>query len=256
MFGKSVNFSYQNHKIWGSHMMTMKINVFWDVTPHSQNVWTFQRQKVPLQHHYTSIRLHGVIPSKPVIFKIIYFSTLNHNYQAHMLKLAFVFTENTMLQESIIVYRLSCQEWYLLQQQWYTISILVTGKWKKVEQMFCYDLEVSFDDSDFRISQVSLDMWKLLFSHYCWWRLKPFLMSYCVKSWELCHFGAACCLHLQGLAAVFFTAKSMKMETAHYSKMSVPVYQTTWLNIREKRKFSSVDIFPHFTENTKHCIMW
>jgi len=97
-------------------------------------------------------------------------------------------------------------------------------------------------------------MWNLWFSHFCWWRLKLFVMSYCVRSWELCHFGAACCLHLQGLAAVFFTAKSMKMETAHYSKMSVPIYQTTWLNIREKRTFSFVDIFPHFTENTKHCI--
>jgi len=96
--------------------MTMKINVFRDVTPHSQNVWTFQRQKVPPQHHYTAIRLYGVIPLKPVIFKIIYFSTFNHNYEAHMLKLAFVFTEKTMLQESIIVHRLSCEERYLLQQ--------------------------------------------------------------------------------------------------------------------------------------------
>ena len=96
--------------------MTMKVNVFWDVTPHSQNVWTFQRQKVPLQHHYTSIRLHGVIRLKPVIFKIIYFSTFNHIYEVHMLKLAFVFKEKTMLQESIIVHRLSCQERYLLQQ--------------------------------------------------------------------------------------------------------------------------------------------
>jgi hypothetical protein len=90
--------------------MTMQINVFWDVTPCSQNLWAFQGQKVPLQHHYTSIRLNGVIPLKTVIFKIIYFSTFSHNYPAHVLKSVFVITEKTMLQESIIVHRLSCQE--------------------------------------------------------------------------------------------------------------------------------------------------
>jgi hypothetical protein len=36
-----------------------------------------------------------------------------------------------------------------------------------------------------------------------------------------------------GLATVFFTTKSMKMEAAHYFKMSVPIYQTSWLNISE-----------------------
>lgn len=52
-------------------MVTKKINVFWDVTPCSQNLQMFQRQKVPLQLHYTSIRLHSVRSKKTVAFKII-----------------------------------------------------------------------------------------------------------------------------------------------------------------------------------------
>jgi hypothetical protein len=138
-----------------------------------------------------------------------------------------------MLQASITVNTLSCQECHLWQQQGYTISILVTGKWKKVQQMSYYDLEVLFADSNYRILLVFLDMWNLWFSQHCRWRIKPSVMSYCVRSWELCHFRAACCLHLDSLAAVFFTAKNMKMETAHSSKMFVPIYQTSRLNIRE-----------------------
>lgn len=39
------------YKVCGSYMVTIKINVFWHVVPHSKNLQTLQRQKVPLEHN-------------------------------------------------------------------------------------------------------------------------------------------------------------------------------------------------------------